>query len=161
MERNTKAIRKRCVYCGRFFRTDHRVGSRQKSCKDDRCRAKRKREAQRRWVEANPGYFQGRYPNTKEWRRRNPEYQRRWRAKRREIQDRIPAAKPVRTIRLVVPEKWFIGEIQDELRLVKQCGCGYFVTGMGVQDTRRDCNPGGPGIQLTHEMGKELLDSGP
>lgn len=137
----TKVQQKRCVYCGRFFRPDYRVKDRQKSCKSKQCQARRKKESQRRWLEKNPGYFRGRYPNTKEWRERNPDYQRRWRAKRREIQDEISPEKQVKTIRLVVPGEWFKGEIQDEIRFVRQCGCGFFVTGRGVQDTRRHCFP--------------------
>jgi hypothetical protein len=140
MER-TKVQQKRCVYCGCFFRPDYRVKDRQKSCKSKQCQARRKKESQRRWLEKNPGYFRGRYPNTKEWRERNPDYQRRWRAKRREIQDEIFPEKQVKTIRLVVPERWFRGEIQDEIRFVRQCRCGFFVTGRGVQDTRRHCFP--------------------
>lgn len=133
-----KVQQKRCAYCGCFFRPDYRVGDRQKSCKAKQCQAKRKRESQRRWIEKNPGYFRDRYPNTKEWREKNPGYQRRWRAKRREIQDEIPSKTPIKTIRLVVPVKWLQGEIQDEIRLVRQCGCGFFVTGREMQDTRRD-----------------------
>lgn len=134
-----KSQQKRCVYCGRFFKPDNRIGDRQKSCKDKECQKKRKKESQRRWLETNPGYFRGRYPNTKEWRSRHPEYQRQWRAKRREIQDEIPPEKPIKTLRLVVPDKWLKGEIQDEIRFVRQCGCGFFVAGMGVRDTRPDC----------------------
>lgn len=137
----TEVQQKRCVYCGRFFRPDYRVKDHQKSCKSKQCQARRKKESQRRWLEKNPGYFRGRYPNTKEWRKRNPDYQRRWRAKRREIQDEISHKKQVKTIRLVVPGEWFKDEIQDEIRLVRQCGCGFFVTGRGVQDTRRNCFP--------------------
>ncbi len=92
-----------------------------------------------RWVEANPGYFKGRYEYVKEWREKNPDYQRRWRARKRgEIQDEITSRKPVVTLRLVVPDRWFKGEIQDEIRFVRQCGCGFFVSGDRVQDTRRD-----------------------
>lgn len=127
---------RRCAYCGRFMRADYRAGDRQKSCRDEECRKKRKRESQRRWLEANPGYFRGRYPNTKEWRESHPDYQRQWRAKRREIQDEISPKEQIKTLRLVIPEKWFKGEIQDEIRLVRQCECGFFVTGRGVQDTR-------------------------
>ena len=93
------------------------------------------------WVEANPGYFQGRYGYVREWRKRNPDYQRRWREKRREIQDEIPPENPVKTMRLVIPEKWLAVEIQDEIRLVRHCECGVFIAGGGVQDTRRDCFP--------------------
>lgn len=139
MEAKSKYQQKRCVCCGRYFVPDRRVGDRQKCCKNKKCRRKRKKESQRRWVEANPGYFKGRYDYVKEWRERNPDYQRRWRAMRRgEIQDEMPSKKPVVTLRLVVPGKWFKGEIQDEIRFVRQCGCGFFVSGEGVQDTRRD-----------------------
>jgi len=42
-------------------------------------------------------------------------------------------------LRLVIPEKWLQGEIQDEITLVRHCGCGVFIAGDVVQDTRRDC----------------------
>jgi hypothetical protein len=91
-------------------------------------------------VEANPGYFKGRYVNIKEWRKRHPDYQRLWRKKRREIQDEIPHSEPTRTILLVIPEKILKNEIQDEIRLVRQCGCGFYVAGgkKALQDTRFD-----------------------
>ncbi len=134
---------KRCLYCGRYFKPDYRVRDRQKACNDKGCQGKRKKESQKKWLEANPGYFEGRYEYVKQWRRKYPDYQRRWRAerkaKRREIQDEIPPSKPVITIRLVIPAKLLKGEIQDEIRLVRQCGCGFFVAGWGMQDTRRDC----------------------
>lgn len=132
MENMREVQQKRCAYCGRYFKPDPRVGDRQKSCKDNKCQAKRKKEGQKKWLEDNPGYFKGRYANTKEWRRNNLDYQRKWRAKRREIQDEIPQGKPIKTLRIVVPEKWLKGGIQDEIRLVRQCGCGFFVAGVVV-----------------------------
>jgi len=30
---------------------------------------------------------------------------------------------------LVIPEKMLKNEIQDEIRLVRQCGCGFYVAG--------------------------------
>lgn len=135
----TKEQQKRCVYCGRYFKPDKRVGERQKACKDRECQAKRKKDGQRKWLETDPAYFGGRYDYVKQWRKNHPDYQRRWRAKRREIQDEIPPAKPIRIIRLVIPAEWFKGEIQDEIRLKRQCGCGFFVTGGGRRDTRSDC----------------------
>lgn len=128
MKNKTNVQIKRCIYCGRFFKPDYRVKERQKSCKSPKCSDKRKKESQRRWVEANPEYFKGRYENTKAWRRLHPDYQRKWRAKQREIQDEIPSTTPIKSIHLVIPVKYFKGEIQDEIRLVRQCGCRYFVT---------------------------------
>lgn len=90
-------------------------------------------EAQKKWSEANPDYFKGRYENTKEFRKKHPEYQREYRARRKiqvEIQDEIPLKSPIKTICLAVPEKWLKDEIQDEIRLVKQCGCGCYVAGI-------------------------------
>jgi hypothetical protein len=121
---------KRCGYCGRYYRPDPRVRKNQKSCSDLKCRAKRKRASHKKWLEANPEYFKGRYAEIKEWRKKNPDYQRLWRKKTREIQDGIPPAKPVKTMILVIPEEMLKNEIQDEIRLVKQCRCGFYVAGV-------------------------------
>lgn len=120
---------KRCRYCGRYYKPDPRTRKTQKSCREAACRAKRKRESQRKWTEANPDYFQGRYVNVKEWRKNHPEYQRLWRKKVREIQDKIPPSEPVRRMVFLIPEKMLQGEIQDEIRLVKQSGCGFYAPG--------------------------------
>jgi len=56
---------KRCLYCGRYFVPDRRVGDRQKACGSEVCKRKRKQAAQRRWSENNPGYFKGRYDYVK------------------------------------------------------------------------------------------------
>ena len=125
----TERGQKRCLYCGRYYHPDPRARKAQKSCKEAKCRAKRKSESQRRWVEANPGYFRGRYVKVKEWRKQHPDYQRLWRKKVREIQDKIPPSEPVRTMVFVIPEKMLQNEIQDEIRLVRQCGCGFYVPG--------------------------------
>ena len=141
---NKKTFQKRCVYCGCFYNPDPRAGNRQKTCKKEECRKKRKNEAQKKWSAANPDYFRGRYENTKEFRKKHPEYQREYRARRKiqvEIQDKIPLKNPITIIRLAVPDKWLKNEIQDEIRLVKQCGCGCYVAGIGgeIQD---DIAPG-------------------
>jgi hypothetical protein len=131
---------KRCVYCGRYYRPDPRARDNQKSCCNPTCRAKRKRASYKKCVEANPEYFKGRYAEIKEWRKKNPDYQRLWRKKTREIQNGIPPAKPVRTMVLVIPEEMLKNEIQNEIRLVKQCGCGFYVAGMEkpLRDTKSD-----------------------
>ena len=136
----TETGQKRCAYCGRFYRPDPRARKTQKSCHDATCRAKRKRESHKRWLAANPDYFKGRYSEVKAWRKKHPDYQRLWRKKVREIQDKIPPAEPVKTMVLVIPEKILKNEIQDEIRLVRQCGCGFYVAGdpKGLRDTRFD-----------------------
>ena len=123
----TRSSQKRCAYCGWFYKPDPRARKIQKSCQDSECRAKRKRESQKRWVEANPDYFNGRYNEVKEWRKKHPDYQRFWRKRTREIQDKTPPADPVKTMVLVTAEEMLGNEIQDEIRLVNQCGCGVYV----------------------------------
>jgi hypothetical protein len=125
----TENGQKRCAYCGRYYRPDPRARKVQKTCLDATCRAKRKRESQKKWLEANPDCFKGRYSEIKAWRKQHPDYQRLWRKKVREIQDKIPPSEPVRTMVLVIPERMLKNEIQDEIRLVRQCGCGSYVAG--------------------------------
>lgn len=74
-----KPASKRCVYCRRWFVPDPRTPH-QKTCERKRCRLKRKRDAQERWVASNPGYFEGRYSNTKRWLAKRPGYLRGHRA---------------------------------------------------------------------------------
>jgi hypothetical protein len=71
---------RRCHYCGRGFIADSRVGNRQKAC-SVACQRLRKRENNRAFREKNPEYGRApeRYAYLKEWRRKHPDYQRRWR----------------------------------------------------------------------------------
>jgi hypothetical protein len=111
---------KRCQYCGRFFKPDHRHPHDQKSCKREDCRHRRKAEAQKQWLERNPECFHGRYINTKTWRENHPVYQKQRRAqlKSREIQDTIPAVIAIKSIHLLKPGEWFGFEIQDAMPIV-------------------------------------------
>jgi hypothetical protein len=127
MRDKRKLPQQRCPYCGRFFKPDTRTKDWQKSCQSIKCQSKRKKEAQREWLAANPDYFTGRYSNTKQWRQKHPDYQRRWRLKRREAQKDRSVHSSMKSLRILVPEKWLKGEIQDEILLVKQCECGFFV----------------------------------
>ena len=138
MKNKRNFYQKRCAYCQKFFIPHPRVKDRQKSCKSITCRKKRKKESQKKWVESNPGYFKGRYDNTKTWRSANPDYQRKWRLKSREIQDELKDKSPTKTIRLVMPPQFFTGEIQDEIILTRYCGCGDFLVGAPIQDTSQD-----------------------
>jgi len=143
MKTKTHKNQKRCICCGRFFIPDCRVGGRQKSCKLKKCQKKRKKLSQKSWVEKNQDYFKGRYGNTKQWRKNNPDYQKLWRAKNRkirsEIQDEIPIKSSLKTIHLVMPDDFFKDKIQDEIRLVRQCGRRFFVAGKKMQDTSPNC----------------------
>ncbi len=65
---------KRCRYCRDLFRPDPRVKNQQIACRKASCRRARKREAQKKWIEKNPDYLTGRYPNTQEWLKRHPGY---------------------------------------------------------------------------------------
>ena len=95
---------KRCLFCGRYFTPDYRVKEKQKACRHPDCRKARKKEAQRQWCEKNAGYFQGRYPYVKAWR------------KKKMIQDEIPPKKPYVELVIRIPAKKK-DMIQDEIRL--------------------------------------------
>jgi hypothetical protein len=74
--------KKRCHYCGKFFTPDPRVGNLQKACSIE-CQKLRKKENNRAFSKNNPEYWHGRYEYVKEWRMRNPDYQKQWRQKRK------------------------------------------------------------------------------
>lgn len=74
--------KKRCHYCGKLFIPDPRVGNRQKAC-STACQKLRKRENNQAFSKNNPEYWHGRYEYVKEWRMRNPDYQRQWRQKKK------------------------------------------------------------------------------
>jgi hypothetical protein len=106
---------KRCEFCGRFFIPDYRIGPKQKSCNRPECRKERKRTSQASWTKKNEGYFQGRYAVTRRWLEAHPHYKREWRRKRRGIQDEIGDLTATKSVRLLLPAKWFIRGIQDTM----------------------------------------------
>lgn len=75
--------KKKCLYCGREFISDPRVGQRQKAC-SAQCQRLRKKENNKAFSKNNPGYWHGRYEYVKEWRQKHSDYQRRWRQKRKQ-----------------------------------------------------------------------------
>ena len=83
MKKSIERKKKKCAICGRYFCPDRRVGDRQKCCKSRICQKKLKLRRDRIWRAENPDYFKGRYDNTKEWRLKHPEYQKK---KQHEIQ---------------------------------------------------------------------------
>ena len=49
--------KKRCRFCRRAFRPDHRQRSRQRACSAAACQRKRRAETQAKWRAKNPDYF--------------------------------------------------------------------------------------------------------
>lgn len=131
-----KSCTPHCHFCGRFFRADRCAGKNQKSCPRPECRNKRKQAAQRSWLNKNPDYFKGRSDVVREWRETHPNYQRLWRAKRREIQDAIPMKSRIISVDLAVMDKRLQSEIQDTINQLKACGRGFLVLGRAreIQD---------------------------
>jgi hypothetical protein len=125
-----------CVICGRFFRSRRR-GGRQKTCLDPGCRKARKRIQEKAWLERwrkehGTSYFSGDYGRIRGWRKANPGYQRRWRAKRRReihnAQGPGDSIKPV-LLRLRVSPALRLSEIQTlNLRLTRS-GPDFLVDG--------------------------------
>ena len=114
---------KQCHFCGRYFRPDPRVGSRQKACWRDPCRKARKILAQHRWTERNPGYFRGRYPYVKKWRAGRV---------RPMIQDEITPKKPLFKMIFLIPGGLRREMIQDEILFQRIDNATFTATGGGV-----------------------------
>lgn len=106
---------KHCEFCGRFYTPDPRLGERQRCCSRPECKRLRKRASQASWTKKNKGYFQGRYGNTRLWLEAHPGYLRQRRRMRRDIQDAIPDLTARKSVRLLLPVKWFKDDIQDTM----------------------------------------------
>jgi hypothetical protein len=122
------SLGKRCLFCGRFFVPDPRVGERQKACPREPCKKKRKAVAQRAWCENNPGYFQGRYPYVKQWRQQKKSSP--MGSGQGVIQDKIPLSKPCLRLILLIPADKD-GMIQDEILLRRQSRRTFVADGYG------------------------------
>jgi len=109
---------KHCEFCGRFFTPDRRVGKRQRSCSRPECKRARKKASQATWTKKNQGYFNGRYDNTRQWLEAHPGYLRQRRRKLRDIQDERPELTARKSVRLLVPVKWFKNDIQDTMAVI-------------------------------------------
>lgn len=73
---NKKTQKKKCQYCGQYFKPDLRVGERQKACYRDECQQKRKRESQEEWKKKNPECLKNHYQDyVKGWRKKKRESQ--------------------------------------------------------------------------------------
>lgn len=119
---------KKCLYCGRYFVPDRRVGARQKACHRQECKRARKQESQKNWHKKNPEYFKGDYWRVKEWRQKRKEALLPSVMKQDKIQDKIPISKPYQQLILLIPEDK-AGMIQDEIRLRRVAGYTFAAYG--------------------------------
>jgi len=134
MERQNQTNQKKCLFCGRFFCPDSRVGNRQKSCKRSGCVKKRKQVQQKKWRQANPDYFRDRYEYLREWRKSNSGYQKQWRARKgSEIQTQIPSVSPIRSIRLNMRADLCPSEIQTLVLTLIKSGQALWINGCRMQ----------------------------
>ena len=120
------SLRKKCLFCGRFFIADRRVRKRQKACLREGCRKARKQNAQREWVGKNPGYFKGRYAYVKEWRQKKRLAT--LAQKEGVIQDKTRPFQPCQKLILLIPgEKGAM--IQDKIVLQRLTGRTFAACG--------------------------------
>lgn len=127
---------KKCLFCGRYFKPDPRVGQNQKACFRDCCKRARKQLAQNDWLRRNPDYFRGRYWYVKQWRQRRKEL-----AQRQMIQDERPVQKalshPIYKLIFLIPGGLKRQMIQDEILFQRLDKKTFMATGR-PNDTRRD-----------------------
>jgi hypothetical protein len=129
MKRITPTL-KRCPYCGNHYVPYVRAAKTQKSCSRASCRKKRKLEAQKKWVKANPGYFRGRYVKVKGWLESHPGYLAAYRAAHPEY---VGADNHVRARRRT-KDKARNADIQDGL-LRRRIAAVRSLKGADIQDT--------------------------
>lgn len=58
-------IVKYCAICQAPFHPDRRVEKRRTVCDKTECQRQKKKQSQQDWLEKNPDYFKGRYPQLK------------------------------------------------------------------------------------------------
>jgi len=63
--------------------------NRQWTCSTPECQRQRHTKNHKAWEAKNPGYYRGRYENTKLWLKNHPGYLKNWRLKSGDIQDEI------------------------------------------------------------------------
>ena len=124
--------KKRCPYCGCWFRPDPRVGDEQKACPKKSCRKKRHDDAHAKWRKDNPDAYKGRYSNVRTWLDEHPGYLDGYRD---EHPDYVKADNEKRRERRK-REKQRRADIQDE-RLRREIESIRTLKGADIQDTIR------------------------
>lgn len=79
--------RRRCRFCRCLFYPDGRTKGKQYACSKAECQRQRKQQNQADWLARNPGYFKGRYPNTRKWLDARPGYLAAHRAQQPELRE--------------------------------------------------------------------------
>lgn len=87
-EGKARTRRRRCGFCRRLFQPDPRLSTRQVACSDPECQKARKKQNQAEWLERHPGYYEGRYANTRRWLVEHPGYLARYRSRNPEKVER-------------------------------------------------------------------------
>jgi len=116
---------KRCLFCGRYFQPDPRVGQRQKACFRPGCKKACKQLAQSNWCARNPGYFRGRYGYVKQWRLRRKESALAKPMIQDEIAPFLPLKKPIYKLIFLMPAGLKRQMIQDEMEWKIASGAVY------------------------------------
>ncbi len=111
---------------------------RQKTCGKESCKKEQKLEQEKRWREKTPGYYTYFYVDyIIAWREKNPDYQKKWRARKRgEIKTEIGGSPAVKSIRLHLRQPLPNCEIKTEIFRITQTGSNFWVDGMATHVLR-------------------------
>ncbi len=94
-QRKIRHRKRKCRNCGELYKPDSRAKKKQKYCSADECRKASQAASWKRWHEKpeNLDYYKGeaQVEKTKEWRRMNPGYWKRWSKKKNALPKEITA----------------------------------------------------------------------
>lgn len=65
-------MRRKCPYCGKYFKPNPKLGSRQPTCQQAECRRAHRREYKKRWWNENKHIYNPNYESTKSCPSRQP-----------------------------------------------------------------------------------------
>ena len=65
-------MRKKCPYCGKHFKSNEKLGSRQPTCQEEECRRAHRRDYKKQWWHKNKNIYNPNYEATKSCPSRQP-----------------------------------------------------------------------------------------